>query len=183
MNGTNTLKALLTGVILWAVIFFFFFFVGEENDTGGENENLTELNRPIDPQEVREAIRKLKSGKAHGCDGILANMLKLAGDTAVRFLTKLFSAVFDEGVYPEEWSKAIIIPIFKKGNKNNTYNYRGISVLSLFSKCYTSVLNKRLVSRAEGNDKLSVAQAGFRQGYSTTDSIVTLNAIVEKKAY
>ena len=95
-------------------------FLFEENDTGGENENLTEFNRPIDAQEIREAIRKLKSSKAHGCDGILANVLKLAGDTAVQFLTKLFSAVFDEGAYPEEWSKALIIPISKKGIKNNT---------------------------------------------------------------
>ena len=87
-------------------------FLFEENDTGGENENLTEFNRPIDAQEIREAIRKLKSSKAHGCDRILANMLKLAGDTAVQFLTKLFNAVCDEGVCPEEWPKAIIIPLF-----------------------------------------------------------------------
>ena len=101
---------------------------------------MTELNRAIDPQEIREAIRKLKSGKAHGCDGILADMLKLAGDTAVQFLKKLFSAVFDEGLCPEQWPMAIIIPLFKKGNKNNTDNYRGISRLSLISKCFTSVL-------------------------------------------
>ena len=163
MNGTNTSKAFLTEAVLRVMIFLF-----EENNTGGENENLTEFNRPIDAQEIREAIRKLKSGKAHGCDRILANMLKLAGDTAVQFLTKLFSAVFDEGLYPEEGWKAIIIPIFKKGNKNNTDNYRGISLLSLISKCYTSVLNKRLLSWAEENDKMSDAQAGFRQGYSTT---------------
>ena len=61
-------------------------------------------------------------------------MLKLAGDTAVQFLTKLFNIVFDEGVYPEQWSKAIIIPLFKKGNKNNTDNFSGISLLSLISK-------------------------------------------------
>ena len=110
-------------------------------------------------------------------------MLKLAGDTAVQFLKKLFSAVFDEGLCPEQWPMAIIIPLFKKGNKNNTDNYRGISLLSFISKCYTSVLNKRLVSWAEENDKSSDAQAGFRQGYSTTGHIDTLNAIVEIKSY
>ena len=50
----------------------------------------------------------------------------------------------------------------------------------MISKCYTSVLNKRLVTWAEENGKLSEAQAGFRQGYSATDHIFTLNAIVEK---
>ena len=70
------------------------------------------MSRPIEPQEVREAVRQLKSGKAHGCDGILTHMLKLPGDTAVKFLTKLFNAVYDKGVCPEEWPKAIIIPLF-----------------------------------------------------------------------
>ena len=108
------------------------------------------------------------------------DMLILAADTAAHFLTKLFNAVFDKEVYSEEWSKAIIIPIFKKRNKNNTNNCRGISLLSLICKCYTSALNKRVISWAEGNDKLSDAQAGFRQGYSTTDHNFTLGANVEK---
>ena len=110
-------------------------------------------------------------------------MLKVAVETAVPLLTKLFNVLFDQGVYPEEWSKAVIVPIFKTGKENITDSYKGISLLSLISKCYTSVLNKRLVTWAEENGKLSVAQAGFRQGYSTTDHIFTLNAIVEKKAY
>ena len=56
------------------------------NDAVNDNiETLADLNRSIDPQEVREAIRKLKTGKAHGTDGILADMLKVAGETAVQF--------------------------------------------------------------------------------------------------
>ena len=39
---------------------------------------------------------------------------------------------------------------------------------------------ERLVTWAEENGKLSEAQAGFRQSFSTTDHIFTLNAIVEK---
>ena len=75
-------------------------------------------------------------------------MLKLAGDSAEQFLTKLFNAVFDEGVYPEEWSKAIIIPIFKKGNKNNTDNYRGISLIIIISPLTVRVVGApRVISQ------------------------------------
>ena len=101
----------------------------------------------------------------------------------MQFLTKLFNVPFDEGVYLEEWSKAIVVPIFKKGSENIIDNYRGIPLLSLISKCYTSVLNKRLVTCAEENEKLSEAQTGFRQGYSTTDHIFTLNAVLEKSLF
>ena len=110
-------------------------------------------------------------------------MLKVAGEAAVQLLTKVFNVPFDQGVYPEEWSKAIIVPIFKKGSENITDSYRGIPVLRLISKCYTSVLNKRLVTWAEENGKLLEAQAGFRQGYSTIDLTFTLNAVLEKSLF
>ena len=44
------------------------------NDAVNDNiETLADLNRSKDPQDVREAIRKLKTGQAHGTDGILAD--------------------------------------------------------------------------------------------------------------
>jgi hypothetical protein len=107
-------------------------------------------------------------------------MLKLTDNTAVTFLKKLFNVMFESSIYPEEWTKAIIVPILKKGDPNLPTNYRGISLLSLISKCYTFILNKRLVHWIEANNKLTESQAGFRKGYSTTDHIFTLNAIIEK---
>lgn len=139
-----------------------------------------DLNAVITESEVLEAIRNLKKGKACGSDEVLAEMLKLVADTAVHFLTKLFNILFDQGIYPDEWAKAIIVPIFKKGDPKLTANYRGVSLLSLVSKCYTFVLNKRLVKWTEEHKKLTESQAGFRRGYSTVDHIFTLKAVVDK---
>lgn len=153
----------------------------EGQGEAGEGTDLCEeLNAVITEEEVKEAVRRLKKGKACGTDGVLAEMLKLVDSSALRFLTKLFNVLFDRGVYPDEWSKAIIVPIYKKGDADQTDNYRGVSLLSLLSKCYTAVLNKRLVNWVEKYDKLTESQAGFRRGYSTSDHIFTLNAIVEK---
>jgi hypothetical protein len=146
----------------------------------GPGEATEVLNDAISEYEVTEAIKHLKKGKSCGIDNVLAEMLKLTDATAVRFLTRLFNIFFDTGTYPEEWAKAIIVPIFKKGDFNLTTNYRGVSLLSLVSKCYTFVLNKRLVNWAEEQGKLTESQAGFRKGYATTDHIFTLNAIIEK---
>ena len=54
------------------------------------------------------------------------------------------------------------------------------SLLSIISKCYTSILNKRLYAWLEENDKISECQAGFRKKYSTVDQIFNLYAIVQK---
>eukprot|EP00745_Piridium_sociabile_P024691 TRINITY_DN39152_c0_g3_i6.p1 TRINITY_DN39152_c0_g3~~TRINITY_DN39152_c0_g3_i6.p1 ORF type:complete len:696 (-),score=54.33 TRINITY_DN39152_c0_g3_i6:199-2037(-) len=107
-------------------------------------------------------------------------MLKAGGHEVHIFLTKLFNAIFDKGVYPREWSKAIIIPIHKKGNPDNVDNYRGVSLLSIVSKSYTSILNTRLYSWLENNNLISECQAGFRKKHSTVDHIFTLNAVIQK---
>eukprot|EP00745_Piridium_sociabile_P029888 TRINITY_DN49431_c1_g1_i1.p1 TRINITY_DN49431_c1_g1~~TRINITY_DN49431_c1_g1_i1.p1 ORF type:complete len:132 (-),score=0.35 TRINITY_DN49431_c1_g1_i1:366-761(-) len=107
-------------------------------------------------------------------------MLKTGGRNVLLFLTKLFNAIFEQGVYPQEWSKAIIIPIYKKGDPEDADNYRGIALLSVISKCYTRILNTRLYSWLESSHLISECQAGFRKKYSTVDKICTLYATIQK---
>ena len=138
------------------------------------------LDGIITVQEIKTVLHKLKTGKSSGLDDISPEMLKLLNGNAITFLKDFFNYIFEHGLYPDEWAKAIIVPIFKKGNSDLVDNYRGISLLSAVSKCYTAILNKRLYSWLEDNNKISESQAGFRKGYSSVDHIFTLNAIVQK---
>ena len=70
--------------------------------------------------------------------------------------------------------------IHKKGDVHCVDNYRGVSLLSIVSKCDTSILNNRLYNWAEDCEKITESQAGFRNGYSTTDHIFTLYAMTQK---
>jgi hypothetical protein len=144
------------------------------------NDDVHVLNTVITVTEVVESIRKLNNGKSGGTDGVLAEMLKAGGETVVLFLHKLFNTLFVNGTYPSEWAKAIVVPVFKKGDNSNADNYRGISLLNIVSKCYTSILNARLYSFLESENKICEEQAGFRQNHSTTDHIFTLYSIVQK---
>ena len=80
------------------------------------------------------------SGKACGLEQIHAEMLNTGGKDVILFITKLFNTIFDKGIYPSDWAKAIIVPIHKKGDIHLADNYRGVSLLSIVSKCYTSIL-------------------------------------------
>ena len=110
---------------------------------------------------MKKAIQRLKSGKAVGVDGVIAEMLKAAEQEITPFLTKYFSVLFSSSQFPSEWTKAIIIPLHKKGDVNNPDNYRGISLLSVVSKVYTHIIKSRLTVWAESNFVLTDAQAGF----------------------
>ena len=137
------------------------------------------LDSETTEDEVRKAIRRLKSGKAAGADQVINEFLKSTERVILPFLVKLCNASFNQGIFPEEWTKSIIVPLHKKGDCDNPDNYRGISLLSSFSK--VCVLNARLTEWAEENTVFTEAQAGFRKGYSTTDHIFTLHAIIEKQ--
>ncbi|WP_419652614.1 RNA-directed DNA polymerase [Thiolapillus sp.] len=107
-------------------------------------------------------------------------MLKVGQEHFVKFLTTLFNHVFSSGIFPDIWTKSVIVPIYKKGDVHCVDNYRGVSLLSIVSKCYTSILNNRLYNWAEDCEKITESQAGFRKGYSTTDHIFTLYAMTQK---
>ncbi len=55
-----------------------------------------------------------------------------------------FNIIFFTRVYPKEWSRAKLCRIFKKGDKNDVTNYRGISIINSMAKLYDMVLCSRL---------------------------------------
>ena len=79
------------------------------------------------------------------------------------------------GIFPDVWSKGIIIPIYKKGVKTNPDNYRSITSLSCFGKLFTSVINDRITKFVENNSSLSGVQDGFRKGYSQLSKFLMPN--------
>ena len=82
--------------------------------------------------------------------------------------------------YPEEWCNSIITTLHKKGDANDVNNYRGISLQNILSKLYASIINRHLQFFAQIYNKISEAQAGFKQGYSTADNSFILRALVER---
>lgn len=83
-----------------------------------------------------------------------------------------------EGI-PKDWNKGAISPIFKKGNKEEIVNYRGITLMSTAYKVYTGVLNKKLTEEVEG--KLPQSQFGFRKNRGVVDAVYILNYVVNKE--
>ena len=96
------------------------------------------------------------------------------------FLTLPFKNIYDSISFPSDWYKSIIIPLFKRGNKNDPDNCRGFSLQSVVSKVFTAILSKQLYNWAEKEGKISKDQTGFSTHYSTTDHIFTLTSIIKK---
>ena len=141
------------------------------------------VDKEISLNEILQAIDKQKKGKSAGLDDISPDLIKLAKPKITNYLHKLFQKIYETSQYPKEWAKAIIIPIHIKGSKLLLDNYRGISLLSVTSKLFTSIINNRLYTWMENNMKICEEQAGFRRQFSTTDHIYTLYSMVNNRLH
>ena len=101
-----------------------------ENEVREEHLNGSECSR-ISKEEVTEALRKMKVGKAVGPDLIPVEVWKCLGVVGIDWLTKLFNVIFRTGEMPSEWRTSTVIPLYKdKGDVQDCNNYRGIKLLS-----------------------------------------------------
>ena len=148
----------------------------EENDFLLENEF---LDKQINLDELNIEIKKLKTDKAAGSDGILNEFICNSSDYLKHVMLKLFNSILETGHFPKLWVEAEIVPIFKKGDKENPENYRGITLISCFGKVFTSIINRRLNSWAEANNVYFENQFGFREGRGAVDCMFILHGVIE----
>ena len=152
----------------------------QELESDGQIIDSIVLNVCFTEQEINEAIRKIKPGKAAGIDTVLNEYIKSTSTIFMPLYVLLFNKILDSGVIPEDWVLGLIVPIYKKkGDKRDCDNYRGITLLSCLGKLFTNVLNERLCTFCEDNSTLKENQAGFRKNYSTVDHIFLLKQIID----
>jgi len=78
-------------------------------------------------------------------DNLLNEYFSEASDLRSGHIADLFNKVFDSGHIPESWSHGYIVPIYKKGDKNDPNNYRGLTLMSHFGKLFVRVINNRVM--------------------------------------
>ena len=142
-----------------------------------------DLDFPFNCKEVRKGLSNLKVNKKEGIDTISNEMLKYGSSVLTLPLVKLFNYILNNTEYPDTWNMSLISTIYKKGDKNNCNNYRGISLSSCLSKLFTSLLQNRLITHLESHNFFSPFQAGFRPDHRTTDHIFAIKTIINKYVY
>ena len=120
--------------------------------------------------EMARAIAGLKGGKAPGGDGIPAEVWKHGGDNLSNRLHQLITKAWEEGSVSQAWKDASIVTIYKKGDRTDCGNYRGISLLSIAGKIFARILLNRLSIHITP-EVVPETQCGFRSNRSTADMI------------
>lgn len=129
-------------------------------------------------EEVLQAIKSFKNGKAPGESTITMDMLKHGGKSLQEYLYGIILKIWKTEKIPNDWKEAVVIPLHKKGDKMECKNYRGISLLETSYKVLSKILLNRLKVFVE--EIVGDHQAGFMKGRSTTDHIYVLKDVLSK---
>ena len=101
--------------------------------------------------------------KSCGPDNCHPFFLKEFAEEIYLPLTDVILKSLSSGVIPDDWKKANIKCIFKKGNKQDSGNYRPVSLTSVICKLLERTVREEIVNHLSVNKLLSDSQFGFRK--------------------
>ena len=122
---------------------------------------------------VKKQLSNLNPNKACGPDNLSPRILKLLADDLSPILTFIFQQSYDSGNLPDEWLKALITPVYKKGGKQDPKNYRPISLTCICCKIMEHIVLSHIHEHMSTNNILCKHQHGFRSRLSCETQLVS----------
>lgn len=119
--------------------------------------------KPTTPDEIYSTIQSLRNCSSTGYDSITTKAIKSVASAISTVLSYIINMCIEHGEFPAELKTSIIIPVFKKEDRENMNYYRPIALIPIFSKIFEKVLNKNLYSYFERMSVIAHEQNGFRK--------------------
>ncbi|KAK3528271.1 hypothetical protein QTP86_028687, partial [Hemibagrus guttatus] len=100
----------------------------------------SEVDSFITQAEVTEVVQQLIGGKAPGVDEIRPEYLNSLDVVGLSWLTRLCNIAWQSGTVPLDWATGVVVPLFKKGDRNVCSNYRSdtsqVGLCTVLSQCF-----------------------------------------------
>ena len=112
---------------------------------------------------VTKLLKEINPYKATGPDCIPAKLLKEMAEELSPSLALIFTASLQQGKIPQDWKKALVTPLFKKGDQNNPTNYRPVSLTSICCKLLEHIIHSNVITHLNAHNIISDTQYGFRK--------------------
>ena len=129
---------------------------------------------PTSEFEISKLITQLPNKKSHSYDKINNCLLKELRLVIVNPLNIVFNKSLEEGVFPNSMKEADTVPLYKSKCKQDSNNYRPISLLITLSKILEKIVYTRTIVFLDKHDILFNSQYGFRKRHSCSDAIMEL---------
>ena len=124
----------------------------------------------ISDLDILTELKLLDITKGSGVDNIPPSFLKLTANSIYVPLYILYNKCLHEGIFPDIWKSARIVPVHKSGSKKDVENYRPISILSALSKLFEKLVHKLIYPHL--HKVIIPQQHGFVKKRSTTSNLL-----------
>ena len=148
------------------------------NDPDNHDGVIIHLEPDILECKVKWALGSITVNKASGGDGIPVELFQILKDDSVKVLHSICQQIWKTQQWRHEWKRSVFIPISKKGNPKECWNYCTIALISHASKVMLKILQARLQQHV--SNEIPDVQAGFRKGRATRDQIANICWIIRK---
>ena len=135
---------------------------------------------PVTKTEIEKYIDGLPPKKSSGLDNIDNTILKELKNFLIEPLTTLFNESITSGQFPSAMKTAKVVPLFKSKRRDETTNYRLISLLLTISKIPEKVMYTRVYSFLSDTNQLYGSQYGFRKKHGCDHAVGELVANISK---
>ena len=105
---------------------------------------MNELNNPISWAELKTAIAKLANDKALGINKVPPNAFKSLNNSNLAHLLTFFNQYWEGDVDFAEWHEGQLVPVPKIGDLSDPNTWRGVILMNIRSKVFSSILCARL---------------------------------------
>ena len=123
---------------------------------------------------VLKLLQNIKVDKATGPDAIAARVMRETAVDLAPVLTTIFTHSINTESVPEDWKKANVIPIFKKGSKYSPSSYRPVSLTCISCKVMEHIMVSNIMDHFDNHNILFHNQHGFRGKLSCETQLVQL---------
>ena len=121
---------------------------------------------------VKKLLHKLNPKKAVGPDKVPTRILRDYADEVAPILQTIFQQSLDTGVVPDDWKKANVAAVFKKGNKQVAANYRPVSLTCVSCKVLEHIVFRSVMDHVDLHKILVFFQHGFRSKHSCETQLI-----------
>ena len=124
--------------------------------------------------DILNLAAELDQNKSTGLDGIPAYFIKSSIHSIAPIILRICNMSIENGVFPNMWKKARLIPIYKAETRTERNNYRPISILPILSKLLERHVANSYVKFLTENDILSSCQHCFRAHHSCESTLILI---------
>ena len=127
---------------------------------------------PVDESVVAKFVKELDIHKSSEIEEVSTFFIKGCLEILIKEFTKLINKSIETGSVPNTWKIGRLNPIYKgEGNREDSGNYRPISLLPIPGKILEKVVNSQVKKFIEENNLYTKNQYGFRSKLSTADAV------------